>query len=418
MTTHHASSQGAEGSQMPRTDSAPPAFPFTRETPLHPPGRYRELRLNAPISRVRIWDGGTPWLVTRYEDARSVLTDPRFSADDSLPAYPGVNQSMTQVRKRYPTFVTMDNPEHDQYRRLLTRDFTIRRVEQLRPEIRQSVSSLIDRLVETTPPTDFIEAFALALPSEMICMLLGVPYEDHELFQRLAHVMASGRSTREQADQAVHELCEGYLRGLIERKAKDPGEDILSRLVAGPVAAGELTQDNVVALGRLLLVAGHDTTASMLGLSTFSLLTDPGLRESIVADSDIVPAVVEELLRFWNIDNFGISRVATEDVKVGDQLIKQGDGVLVAGPSADRDESVFADPDELNPYRENVRAHNAFGYGIHQCLGQNLARIELQEAITGLLTRLPNLELATSTDEVVFGYEMFNYGVEWMLVRW
>src|SRR5262249_25686739 len=155
-----------------------------------------------------------------------------------------------------------------------------------------------------------------------------VPYEDHELFQGLTRVMASAHSTHEQTEQAMHDLCEGYLRGLVRRKQTEGGEDILSQLVTGPQAAGELTEDQVVSLARLLLVAGHDTTASMIGLSTFSLLIDPELRDTVVNRPELVPGVVEELLRFWNIDNFGLSRVALEDVEVGGTLIRAGEGVL------------------------------------------------------------------------------------------
>lgn len=400
------------------TDTVLPDYPFARESPLHPPEKFRDMRLNMPVGRVRLRSGKTPWLVTRYHDARFVLADPRFSADDSLENYPGVSESMTRVRQKYPTFVTWDNPKHDQYRRFLTKYFAVRQLERMRPGIRASVDRLLGELKQTTPPTEFIEAVALALPSEMICMLLGVPYEDHAFFQELAQVMASGRSTAEQAEGAVHELCEGFLRRLIQAKVGTAGDDILSGLVNGPMADGDLTEDEVVALGRLLLVAGHDTTASMIGLSTFSLLTDQGLRNSLIETPELIPNAVEELLRFWNIDNVGVSRVALEDVEVGGQLIRAGDGLLIDIASADRDESVFTEADRIDPSRSNVRAHNAFAYGIHQCLGQNLARIELQETISGLCTQLPTLALATATDEVVFGYDMFNYGVEHMMVTW
>jgi cytochrome P450 len=318
----------------------------------------------------------------------------------------------------YPTFVTMDNPGHDRYRRMLTKEFTVRRAEGYRSLIKEVLVSVADHMLELSPPVDFIQEFALALPSSLICHILGVPYEDRELFQRLTRIMASGSSSPEEGAQATTELCEGYLRDLVQRKDREPTDDLLSRLVVEQVRPGHLTIDEAVALGRLLVVAGHDTTASMIGLSTLSMLLDRRLWGSVAADHSTITRTVEELLRFWNIDNFGSGRVATEDVVVGDQLVRSGEGVLALFPSADRDESIFAAAGEICPARDNVRDHLAFGYGIHQCLGQNIARVELQEVLLTLVTRLDTLELAVPVEDLEFDYDMFNYGVSAMPVGW
>jgi cytochrome P450 len=399
------------------TSAEAPTFPFPREDPRHPPQRLTELLVHAPVSRVTIWDGSRPWLVTRHADVRFVLSDPRFSADHTLPGYPGPNESMTRVRERYPTFVTMDNPRHDAYRKLLTREFTVRRIEQLRPSIRAYIAGLIAELRTKDGPVDFVEEFALAVPSAMICDLLGVPHRDQAMFQGLTRIMASSRSSAAEADRATNQLCESYLRELIALKEREPTDDLYSRLVVEQLVPGHLSEDEVVALGRLLLVAGHDTTSGMLGLSVLSVLLDRALRERLVAEPKIVSGLVEELLRFWNIDNFGLRRVALEDVEVGGQLIRAGEGVITSGQAADRDAGVFSDPHTIDPQRPNVRSHQAFGFGIHQCLGQNLARAELQEVLGALFTEVPTLELATPLDEVTFDVDMFNYGVESMLVR-
>jgi cytochrome P450 len=390
-----------------------PVYPFDRTEQTGPPAEYRDLRRSAPMIKVRIWDGSCAWLASRAAECQVLLSDPRFSADNTLPGYPGPNESMTRVRELYPTFVTMDNPDHDYFRRMLTREFTVKRVEGLRDQVRDILAGLYDELYASPGPADFIDTVALALPSTIICQLLGVPYADRKLFQDLTRVMSSGHSTEEDARSATEQLCEGYLRELIRAKARsDQGEDILSRLVREQ----QLTEDQIVALGRLLIVAGHDTTANMLGLTAFSLLTMPDLVPGLRTGQFTIAATVEELLRFWNIDNYGLRRVALEDVEVGGVTVRAGEGVIAAIHSADRDESAHQCPDAVRPDREHVRRHLAFGFGIHQCLGQNLARVELQESIALFLARTPALELAQPADSLVFEGHMFNLGIEKMLV--
>lgn len=392
-------------------------FPYRRTSPLSPPDEYARLRVEAPLIRVRIWDGSRPWLVTRYDDIRAILGDARFSADYEIGEYPGPLESMSHVRETYPTFVTMDNPRHDVYRRHLTREFTVKRIETLRPMVRGWVEGLIERMLEQEGVVDYVQHLALALPSAMICYLLGVPEELQPRFQELTRIMASGDSSKEVASAAVEEMCEEILRPMVRERVVRPTEDVFGSLAA-LIGEGELTEDEVVSLGRLLLVAGHDTTGSMIALSTLSALLDPALKQRIIEDPESIPRIVEDLLRFWNIDNVGLRRVATEDVEIDGTVIARGEGVILAIASGDRDESVFEHAERIDPDRENLRAHMAFGYGIHQCLGQNLARMELQEVLAQIFRRVPTLELAAPLEELKFDDQMFNYGVEALPVRW
>ncbi|NMH97077.1 cytochrome P450 [Pseudonocardia acidicola] len=398
-------------------DQAPPRYPMRRGCPFDPPAELRRLREERPISRVRLWDGSTPWLVTRYEDVRAVLADRRFSSDSSRPGYPANSPGVQVTRRQTPSFIAMDDPEHARYRKMLIGDFTVRRTEALRPAIERMVDELLDAMAAGPRPADLVEAFALPLPSMVICRLLGVPYSDHDLFQRLSRRLLDTRVTAEEAERNNGELRD-YLRELVAAKQADPGDDLVSRLV-GRIRSGELTRDEVVGMARLLLVAGHETTANMIGLGVLTLLRHPEqaaeLRET--RDPAVVSAAVEELLRLLTVVHTGRRRVATEDVELAGALIRAGEGVIAAGESANRDPARFADPDRLDIHR-GTNHHVAFGFGIHQCLGQPLARLELQIAYPALLRRFPDLRVAADLDDIAFRDEMVVYGVHALPVTW
>jgi cytochrome P450 len=309
----------------------------------------------------------------------------------------------------------MDEPEHGRYRRMLTSTFMIKRVEALRPRIQKIVDGLIDTMLAETPPVDLVSAFALPVPSLVICELLGVPYADHDFFQRCSRAMISSRSTPEEAVAASDELKE-YLVRLLDRKADEPSDDLLSRLVVEQ--AETMTRAQIADMGVLLLVAGHETTANMIALGTLTLLQHPDqLAELREGDPELVKSAVEELLRYLTIVHSGRRRVATEDVEVGGRLIKAGEGVIVATDSGNRDEKAFPDPDVLDIHRD-ARHHMAFGYGIHQCLGQPLARVELQVVYGTLYRRVPTLRLAVPLEQVRFKHDMLVYGVHELPVSW
>jgi cytochrome P450 len=403
---------------MTDTLSDVPAFPMKRGCPFDPPPELSRLRAESPISRVRLWDGSTAWLLAGYADQRAMLSDPRFSADVRTPGYPHVTAASAARRRRIRAFISMDNPEHDVYRRMLTGTFMIKKVEALRPSIQQIVDDLIDGMLGGTPPIDLVTEFALPVPSLVICRLLGVPYSDHAFFQRCSRVLVSTRSTAEQAMAAADELRD-YLARLVDRKNGDPSDDLLSRLVVEQLRTGGMTRSEIADMAVLLLVAGHETTANMIALGTLTMLQHPGqlaeLRES--DDPKLVANAVEELLRYLNITHSGRRRVALEDVEIGGQLIKAGEGVIAANDSGNRDESAFPDPDVLDIHRQ-ARHHVAFGYGIHQCLGQPLARVELQVVYSTLYRRIPTLRLAVPLEEINFKHDMLIYGVHELPVSW
>jgi cytochrome P450 len=394
-----------------------PSFPFRRATPLDPALEYKWFRAERPITRVKLWNGSYAWLITRYDDVRKVLTDSRFSADTDKPGFPGQNPGMNVARQRYRTFVSMDAPEHTLQRRMLTGEFSIKRMEALRPKIQQRVDELIDAMLQKTPPVDLIEELALPLPSLIICEMLGMPYEDHDFFQSRAKIIAANNTTTEQALQATRELCDEYIGDLIRKKNADPQNDLLSRLVVNHMRNGDLTHHQVVSIARQLLVAGHETTANMTALGTLTLLEHPHQVGKLRVEPSLIPSAVEELLRYLDITHAGRRRVALEDVTVAGQVVKAGEGIIAANPSANRDELAFAEPDKFDICRD-ARHHVAFGYGVHQCLGQPLARVELQTVFHTLIQRVPTLRLAVPFEHLRFKDNMFVYGLHNLPVAW
>ena len=370
-------------------------FPPKRETPLEPPAVYSVFRGQDKMVKARIWDGTEAWLVSKYDDFRTILGDPRFSVDLTKEGFPTLNAGMKVARGNYRSLISMDPPEHTKHRRMLMGEFTIKRVNELRNRLQKIVDQLIDSMLQKGNSADLVSDFALPIPSMVICELLGVPYEDHDFFQNLANVITSHDTTREEAIAATHELCEVYLRQLIQKKDAHPSEDILSRLIVKYVRPGELTVDELIGMARLLLIAGHETTANFTAMGVLLLLLHPDQLEIMRASPANVPPAVEEILRYLDITHLGRRRLALEDVRLGDELIKAGDAVIALSLSANRDERSFPDADRFDVTRE-ARHHVSFGYGIHQCLGQPLARAELEIAFETLFRRIPDLRLAES----------------------
>ncbi|MHC1563563.1 cytochrome P450 [Actinomycetospora sp. C-140] len=393
-----------------------PAYPMARQCPFDPPAELDAIREQDPVRRVRLWDGSTPWLVTRHDDVRAVLADPRLSSDATREGYPATSAGLATRRRAVPSFISMDDPEHARYRRMLIPEFTVRRVEALRPSIAAITDDLLDAMAAATQPVDLVEAFALPLPSLVICRMLGVPYDDHAYFQRLSHCLVSTRAAADDQLAAAVELKD-YLAGLVTDREKDPPDDVLGRL-AGQVVAGELTREEAGAMGMLLLVAGHETTANMIALGTLTLLRDPAQAALVRGGEEAtVRTAVEELLRLLTVVHLGRRRVAVEDVELRGVTVRAGEGVIAAGEAANRDPETFDDPDRLDVHRA-PNPHVAFGHGIHQCLGQQLARIELQVAYPALLRRFPDLRAAAPVDELSFRDDMAVYGLHALPVRW
>ncbi|MFJ3906346.1 cytochrome P450 [Streptomyces sp. NPDC090025] len=375
------------------------AFPQNRTCPYHPPTGYDPLREERPLSRVTLWDGREVWLVTGHQAARALLADQRLSTDSTQPDFPIPTERAAAVRRRRrAALLGRDDPEHNAQRRLLIPSFTVRRTEHLRPRIQATVDRLIDAMEAAGPPSELVGDFALPVPSIVICDLLGVPYEDHDFFEEQSRRLLRGPTSADTED-AINQL-EGYLGDLIDRKRHSPGDGVIDDLVERQRQDGTPDRYELVQLATILLVAGHETTANMISLGTYTLLRHPERLAQLRADPALLPTAVEELLRFLSIAD-GMLRVAREDVPVGDEVIRAGDGVVFSTSLINRDTSAYSEPDSLD-WDRSPRHHLAFGYGIHQCLGQNLARTELEIALGTLLRRLPGLALAAPVEDIPF----------------
>ncbi|AGJ57907.1 cytochrome P450 [Streptomyces sp. NPDC053741] len=399
------------GAQAPSA----PEFPMPRAEgcPFDPPPALKKEQEQGPLRKVRLWDGSTPWLVTRYADQRALLADPRTSADITRPGYP----SSAPVRGSSFSFILMDDPEHARQRRMVTAPFTIKRVEAMRPAVQKIVDGLIDDMLAGPPRADLVQAFALPVPSLVICELLGVPYADHDFFQENSKILIS-RSAAPEERGAAHAKLIGYLDELMGHKIARPADDLLSGL-GTRVGAGELSRREAAETGVLLLIAGHETTANMIALGTLALLEHPD-QLALLRDSDDPKAVagaVEELLRYLNITHGGRRRVAVEDIEIGGEVIRAGEGIIVPNDIGNRDPEVFADPDRLDLGRD-ARRHVAFGFGVHQCLGQPLARMELQVVYSTLYRRIPTLRLDAGLEDLSFKHDGAVYGVYELPVAW
>ncbi|MFH8558979.1 MULTISPECIES: cytochrome P450 [Streptomyces] len=393
----------------------PLAYPAARAAgcPFDPAPAVDHARREQPVTRATLWDGSPCWLVTRHQDVRDVLGDPRFSAEATRPGFPFLTAGLRElITSTSSSLIRMDDPEHARLRRMLTADFMVKKVEAMRPDVQRLADDLVDRMTDGRTSADLVTEFALPLPSLVICLLLGVPYEDHDFFQERSRVLLSLRSAPEEVRTSSDELFD-YLVRLAESKQHEPDDGIVSRLVA----RGELDFEEVANMGRLLLIAGHETTANMTALSTLALLRNPAQLAKLREDPSLIKGAVEELLRYLTIVHNGVSRVATEDVTIGGQTIPAGEGVLCTINTANRDDAVFPGGDTLDVSRD-ARRHVAFGFGVHQCLGQPLARVELQIAVETLLRRLPGLRLDVPFEDVPFRHDMAIYGVHSLPIAW
>ncbi|HVV14131.1 cytochrome P450 [Amycolatopsis sp.] len=355
--------------------------------------------------------GDEVWALTKHEDIRAMLTDPRFSSNRQNPNFPLLLTGRRRITNFRASLISMDPPEHGPARREVVGEFTVKRMAALQPRIQQIVDEHIDAILAGPKPADLVQALSLPVPSLVICELLGVPYADHEFFQSRSSRLLRRTTPAEERQACVEEL-RGYLRDLLERKENEPGDDLLTRQLAKSD-----DREEVVALGFLLLIAGHETTANMISLGAMTLLEHPDQLAELRADPSKTPSAVEELLRYFTIAEFATSRVAVEDVEIGGVTIHRGEGVVGLANTANRDPEVFDHADDLDLGR-GARNHVAFGFGAHQCLGQNLARMELQIVFDTLFRRIPGLRLATPVDELPFKDDANIYGLYELPVTW
>ncbi|MGW7354148.1 cytochrome P450 [Streptomyces sp. NPDC054784] len=374
------------------------AFPQDRTCPYHPPTGYAPMREARPLARVTLYDGRRVWAVTGHAAARTLLVDPRLSSDRENAEFPMVNERFARSRRRRIALIGEDDPQHNAQRRLLIPSFSVKRMNALRPRIQETVDRLIDRMVEKGAPAELVTDFALPVPSMVICALLGVPYEDHDFFEEQSRRLLRG--PRAEDTEAARDALDAYFAGLIDRKRAEPGDGVLDDLIARHEETGTPDKDELLSLATILLVAGHETTANMISLGVFTLLGHPERLAELRADPDLTPSAVEELLRYLSIAE-GLSRVATEDIELAGETIRAGDGVVFSTSIINRDDEAYDASEELDWHRP-TRHHVAFGFGVHQCLGQNLARAELDIALRTLFARLPELRLARPAEEIPF----------------
>ncbi|MBF6099838.1 cytochrome P450 [Nocardia cyriacigeorgica] len=400
------------------TETVPYGLPLKRDAgPFDPPSAITRLRETRPVSPLRFPDGHDGWLVTGYEAVRALMADTRFSSRQDLgivhvpyetPGMPAATEPSPQMPG---VFVAMDPPDHTRLRRKLIGAFTVRRMRALEDRIAEIVEQQLDAMARLTPPVDLVAEFALPVPSLVICEMLGVPYEDRANFQvNSAKFLVKDQTLEEKmgAFGAMH----GYLAELVARKRAEPGEDILSDLARDE----DLGLDELTGIAFLLLLAGHETTANMLALGTFALLEHPDQLAQLHADPELVPDAVEELLRYLSVADI-FYRYATEDIELCGETIPAGSTVVISLLAANRDPRRFDDPDRLDIHRK-ARGHTTFGHGIHQCLGQQLARIEMRAGFAGLLRRFPTLTLAIPSEQVKLRTDMNIYGVHELPVTW
>jgi cytochrome P450 len=401
-----------------------PEYPMERDArcPFAPPPQMLEMNETKPLSRVRIWNGTTPWLITGHAVARELFADSRVSVDDRIEGFPHWNEHMlSTVNKRPRSVFTSDAEEHTRFRRMLSKPFTFKRVEGLRTTIQQVTDECVDAILAGPQPADIVSKLALPVPTKVISDMLGVPYEDHEFFQHHANVGLARYASAEEGQKGAMSLHK-YLIDLVEKKMAIPQgegtEDAVSDL-AERVTAGEISVKEAAQLGTGLLIAGHETTANMIGIGVLALLENPE-QAALLRDSDdpkFIANAAEELMRYNSIIQNGQRRVALDDIEIGGETIRKGEGIIIDLAPANWDAAAYPNPDKLDLARD-ASQELGFGYGRHQCVGQQLARAELQIVFQTLLRRIPTMKLAIPFDEVPFKHDRLAYGVYELPVTW
>ncbi len=386
-------------------------FSSRRTDPYSPPAEHLRLQRENPIAELDWAErGGKVWAVTRHEDVRAMLHDTRFSSDRSNPQHPAhqaYNPASHQGR-----IIEMDPPVHTTQRGRVMGEFTVKKVQALRPRVEEIVNECIDAMLADENRTgDLVELLALQVPSMVIADMLEVPEKDHAFFQEKTAIFAGGASVTPEEHRAASLAIVDYIAELVDARIAEPGADILSR----QLAAGA-SREEAIGLGHLLLIAGHETTSNMISLCFMTLLDQPNLKQQLIEDPRLIPNATEELLRYFTIAETGGFRLALEDLEIGGVTIPAGSVTYALTNTANRDPEVFPDPDTID-FTRGARNHVAFGFGPHQCLGQNVARLEINIVLEIALARLPGLRLLQPVSELKFK-EYSNFGIHELPVAW
>ncbi|BCB74044.1 cytochrome P450 [Phytohabitans flavus] len=378
-----------------------PVYPVARPSkcPYRPAAEHVQMREPGPMTKVRLYNGRTAWLVTGGAQARNVLSDyRRVSIRPYHGNYPLLNEEFEKVVDSGYADVLfgVDPPEHTRQRQMIMPSFTLRRTAKLRADIQRIVDEKLDDVERNGQPADLVKLFAQPVPSMVMSLLLGVPYEDHEEFETPAHKLF----VPELAEQATVELGE-YLDRLIQKKENSPGTGItglLDDLIVDYLHKDALTRSELVHIAMAMLVAGTDTTTNVISLGTLALLDNPEQWEALRDDLSLVPAAVEEILRYVSLVE-AFARVAVGDIDLGGHQIKEGEGILISCAGVNFDPATTPDPDKFD-IRRPAKPSFSFSHGIHRCPGDNLARLELEIAFRTLVQRFPNLRPAIPVEEM------------------
>ncbi|MGW8702943.1 cytochrome P450 [Streptomyces lavenduligriseus] len=385
-------------------------LPTARSCPFSPPDALGELRERRPIARMSYADGTLGWLITDHDLGRELLTHPDFSSRHELRSSP-VPMAIKPMPAPPGMFIGMDPPEHTRYRKPLNRHFTVRRVRELEPAIQRIVTQHIDTMERQGPPADLVGSFALPIPVQVISELLGAEPGISEEISRLRALTLDPATPPEEAGAAVR-ATNAVMAELVRSKRRAPSDDLLGVLIAD----GEMTDEELTGLAFLMFIAGHETTANMFSLGTYLALRDDKVRAGLTGVTVLSDEAVNEFLRYLSIVQF-TSRAALADVEIGGVLVRKGETVTLSISAANRDARRFPDPDGFD-FHGTENSHLAFGHGIHQCIGHNLARAELKIGLPELFRRLPGLRLADASREVATRTGHNTYGVLELPVAW
>lgn len=399
---------------MTHPPSSLPMLPRHREHPFAIPAEYTALRAEAPISRF-VWPNGVEgWLVTTYDHIRTLLADNRLSIDraGNMPPSLAIGRKPVMMPR---SLVAMDPPEHTPWRRQILRDLTPGKARALEPKITAITREYLARMRAAGPSTDLLSALAFPVPSRIICELLGVPTADQEFFQRQTHVRSSVASTPEQVDEATIALVD-YLTGVCEQKRREPVDDLLSRLGMAEIHGERVSRDYMVGMAMLLLLAGHETTASTIGIGVAHVMGDDKLIGEL-GTPEGADRLVEEILRMHSIIQYGVTRRATADIQLGGVRIAAGDWITCLLASGNQDETVYKCPHAIDTSQPQI-PHLTFGYGVHQCVGMSLARVELRVVLRELFAWFPTLRPTRPAEQLRYRDDMFVYGLYELPVTW
>jgi cytochrome P450 len=397
-----------------QASEAPPAFPQLRDDPLAPPAVYVQWREETPAKLVTLQNGKTAWVVPRQKEARQVFEDPTVSRDPSKEEFPQVRRGIS-IKRNDLIMNHMDPPMHGRFRRMLAPWFTMKKINEQRDDLQKVVDEAIDRLLTLETPVNFHKEFSLVIPSTVICRVLGIDYAHHEDFERLATFITRAGSTAEELASSTTELF-GIAGQLVDESVEKPGGGVL-QVLTDKMQAGDITREQAVAHTYVLIVGGHETTAHTISLGFLQLFRDPALAEFLRANPDRIPDAVTEMLRLQAINDGSVARITTTELDLGGVKVPAGAGIIPLMSPSHRDPRAWDNPDVFDIDRDNSK-HLALGAGIHSCLGQNLARAELEIVFETILRRIPTLRLAGTESDIVFQRDGFVFGVSALPVTW